>query len=244
MPPLRPQTSRLGNPWRGGLPAATRSRHHSHVHRSARCSRPGSWVHRYMEAHDENEEGRRERPHRPARDRGPCRLRRRAREQRFGRRRRRRDPCGARLPALHRLRRGWLRRQVVQPARLRGRRAGGRRARCRAQGRGVQQRERLRAEPREPRGRGLRRHRDRGLRAGVRDQGVGRRQPRHRLHPHRRRCRRRRRRRDLRRPGRPAQHQAAALRHRRRRRSWPATSLPTTPRPVSSAPTAGCRSRP
>ena len=69
-------------------------------------------------------------------------------------------------------------------------------------------------EPREPRRRGLRRHRDRGLRPGGRDQGVGRRQPRHRLHPHRRRCRRRRRRRDLRRPGRRAQHQAAALRHR------------------------------
>src|SRR5215207_1018058 len=32
IPPPGPQTSRLDNPWRGGLPAGARSRHHSHVH--------------------------------------------------------------------------------------------------------------------------------------------------------------------------------------------------------------------
>ena len=57
---------------------------------------------------------------------------------------------GERLPALHRLRRRRLRRQVVQPARLRGRQAGRRRARRRVQGRRVQHRERLRPEHREP----------------------------------------------------------------------------------------------
>ena len=63
-------------------------------------------------------------------------------------------------------------------------------------------------------GRGLRRHRDRGLRARVRDQGVGRGQPRHQVHPHRRRRRRWRRRQTFDGKADAAEHQAAALRHR------------------------------
>ena len=117
-----------------------------------------------------------------------------------------------RLPALHRVRRGRLRRQVLQPARLRGRHAGGRRAGRRADRRRVQQRERLRPQPGEPRRRGLRRHRHGRLRTVGGHRRVGQGQPGHRVRPHRRRGRQR-----LRRHQGRGQHQAAALQHRRGR---------------------------
>ena len=108
----------------------------------------------------------------------------------------------------------------------------------------VQQRERLRAEHREPGRRGLRRHRDRRLRA-RRPRPRSRRPPTptsstssSTTPPTVATTAR------LRRQGRRSRTSSRSSSTPPRRRSSPATRRRTTPRPVSSAPTAACRSRP
>ena len=96
------------------------------------------------------------------------------------------------LPALHGLRLGWVRRQVVQPARPRGPR--GRRRRSSAPSPSTvesDQRRRLRPEHREPDRRRLQPDRHRRLPALGRDRRGRRRQPRRQLRDRRRRLGRR-----------------------------------------------------